>query len=368
MGLGGMSIDVKERLVSALKDEKRLVIGTFDRCRIILCRLLSNGLHTKRIRRFEMLNGTELSRFALMACARIMEDYWQKGREAGLDAALIVKRVKPDGGMQIKILRPNQLLAGDQFEVYSLRFGDVQDAGLLAAINAKLFVRPARIPADKLWIHPDEQASIIAGSKCLPPSAIIKPAEPECLLQDSTLAAPKDHPPIAPQTVTPSAPKTSSLPTKTTTKTVTNKAAPKKSKLGSTTKTKTKAMDLKSQLTSDLYTTDVNEHKSPVQMKAVDPSDEEDVDMVQEPRQSFVSFSSDGEHAMDDGMANGPTDDPHRMLAASPMEIDSRVESPSTIGPKMKMIKVPRTFMENGYLSNTGVLYLICYCSDRDGD
>lgn len=271
-----------------------------------------------------------------------MESYWRERRAPGLAATFIVERTRSNGLIQIKIMTEDELLPNDRVEVYSLQHGqEAQDTRVLATINAKLFVRPACMPDGMPWIHPDEREKTLSAAMASPLLVPIAVKAEERASSDGLGIA------------------GSTLPSKSPAKTDGSKAAPKKrSRLSAFIAPKPKTVDLKAKLDAEMFTAEDKPGRTSMSEEKGDESgDGMSLDDVPPgPRQSFVTFSSDDEDELDRPTAPSP----EALPPSSPMHIDSPVivdnsstprETPPSSGPRMKMIKVPRTFMENGYLS-----------------
>lgn len=280
---------------------------------------------------------------------RLMEQHWQSRPDAApssqdyLEATFLVQRKRAAGdGARIQRLSWDQVGPQEPRLIYALHHGRPTDPAVFATINDTLLVAPASLR--QAFVHPRDM---------LPPPAVAKP-EP---------APASSLPPAKPAAAAAAAPPAA----KTTGKRGRLTFAPKKP-----------AVDLRARLDPEIFSAEepkggedqveaANNVASDDEPAAMSDGDRRPVSRDGEmdvARQSFVTFSSS--EAEGEGAEGGADDS--RDLSAD-MQIDSAGTPPAAsndhlpsgptdehgshdvVRPRMKMVKVPRTFMENGYLS-----------------
>lgn len=284
-----------------------------------------------------------------------MEQHWQQQRpdathsSLDLEATFLVRRKRSDGdGARIQRLGWDQVGPQEPRVMYALHYGRQADPHVFAAINDTLLVAPASLlPPRQAFVHPRDM---------LPPPTVGVKAEP--------------------------APAPSLLPAKNAAAAAPPAAKPaKRGRL--TFAPKKPAVDLRARLDPEIFSAEgpVGEQAAAGRVSDADSGDGDGAavgdqrhsegvrgrgDGMDVAQQSFVTFSSSSEGedadlaAGDDGNPISPAD-MQIDTACTPVEAsDSQTDEPGGRRPppslesapsRMKMIKVPRTFMENGYLS-----------------
>lgn len=253
-----------------------------------------------------------------------------------VEATFLVQRIRPDGGVRIAVVGRAQVQrkgsarradyggAGETSDVYSLQIGPADDFSAIAAVNKGLSLRPRLLLPGAVF--EEAQAEAPAGGEDASERAMIAdlPAgdvHKETNTHGSVGKRPKMH-----------------------SKTKERSAAAARSKPALHTANREK-------IDSD---EDEDEH-----------DDEDEPAREAAPCQSFVSFSS-SEEDEDNGGAGGAEE--HERVPQSNMIADAggvdQAAAGARAGPKMKMVKVARSFMENGYLGRRGQGTIV-YCSDR---
>lgn len=237
---------------------------------------------------------------------------------------------------------------------YSLQIDKVVDLSVLAAVNRKLIVEPGIMMPNTVFVNPTDQKvqmervndGQLETAIVDAPSSAVNASVNEATGEAATAIIADSPSNTVPPTI-------ASKPTKTV---VPAKSKPKKSgtnvavKKGKNASIKTLTVDLKSKLKSDIFSADeadnvsTNPASNPASNSASDSASESDSTKTKDLKvanQSFVTFSS-GE------------DEPAVQALEDAMQIDETPIAPTLpnepAGPKMKAIKVPKTFMENGYL------------------
>lgn len=243
-------------------------------------------------------------------------------------ASFSVSRILPNNVIKLAIVSAEQILGisndiclllfildGEKASIHSLQKEGPIDPVAIATVNKMLYVPPRFRLAG---VQVDEKPCVL-GQKKTPEVTIKKDPLPEA----KSIPA-KSQPSIT--KTSPAKKAKSSVPLNL------NKKAP---------------VDLKSKMQSDMFTADDNNAKetkpTPVTTTAnnttvVDFSSE-DEDVKMEEKDTKIEESIE--------------------WPPSPMKVDAPTEAPPAVASaqKMKMIKVPRTFMENGYMSTSIYLF-----------
>jgi hypothetical protein len=267
---------------------------------------------------------------------------------------------------------------GERADVYSLQELLLEDLSIIATVESKLVVRPRIMMPGVTFIHPDEMVKLaldqallskVEPSKSSGPSGLslksepLKPPEPSGTSPKAESSKPPKSKSSEPSKPEPSKP--SPQPAKTAPKAVVKNVAPVKKLKVSPFAPKKPAVDLKAKLQLPMFHTE----KDDASVSSSTSEDDQNVDdMPKSTDQQFVVFSSE-----DETEPNSPMlEDTLEETLDSPMEIDqvNNVNDNNDIssrlpmttissGPRMKMIKVPRTFMENGYLMTEMVTEMV---------
>ena len=228
---------------------------------------------------------------------------------------------------------------GERADVYSLQKDPLEDLSIIAKVESDLVVKPRIMMPGITFVHPDEMIKL-TFEKALPSKIEVLPQVPAQTSVQVPVQIPAQVPVQAPVQSVKTAPKTAKK----------NVAPVKKPKVNPFT-SKKPTVDLKAKLQSPMFHTEKDN-------VSTSEDDDQNVDnMPKSTDQQFVTFSSEEEVEPNSPMLEETLD--------SPMEIDQGDGSsqiPTTTissGPKMKMIKVPRTFMENGYLMTEMVTEMV---------
>ncbi|PJF18747.1 SIT4 phosphatase-associated protein family domain-containing protein [Paramicrosporidium saccamoebae] len=287
-----------------------------------------------------------------------LNEFW-KSHKSSINATFLVQRTLDAGGFRIAVVGADELLEGEEAvaDCYSLQIDNVSDFSMLAAVNKKLVVEPGIMMPNTVFVDPTDQKSQMEQAQVgqsQTEQVQREQIQTEQVQRGQAQAEPVQKGQVQMEQVVDSQPKVAIANTadpivapkaaKKLAKTVIPaKSKPKKSstsvanKKGKNASVKKLAVDLKSKLKSDIFSADETE----TVLISASESDSAEAKDLKLANQSFVTFSSGDEEQVA----------PVEPVLEDEMQIDETptIRSEPT-GPKMKAIKVPKTFMENGYL------------------
>jgi hypothetical protein len=226
---------------------------------------------------------------------------------------------------------------------YSLQIEKVADLSVLAAINKKLVVEPEIMMPNTVFVNPTDQKvqeervndGQLENTMVDAPVNVLVNVSVSAPINVSVNEAPSEKVTAIADSSPNTAPPKMAVPAKSKPKKSSTNVAIKKGRNASVKKL---TVDLKSKLKSDIFSADEADNVS----NSASESDSAKVKDLKVANQSFVTFSSGDdeqiEPALEDVMQIDKTSTVVSMLPNEPA------------GLRMKAIKVPKTFMENGYL------------------